>query len=74
MPSHITIRRQWRGVVWNACGDEIEQFDLHLPAGMPPPAAVTQVDARGHRYPARLEGRRVKLGRPMYQFEFVVLS
>jgi hypothetical protein len=74
VPQFLTDGNRWRGVIWNASGDEIDKFDVYLPPGMPAPSNVVQVDAHGRRYSAHLDDHRLSLSRPLYQWEFVVLT
>ena len=73
VPQFLTDGTIWRGAVWNACSDEISEFRVMRPSGMPPLTSAVQFDARGSRYTARVDGDTVTLPRPLYQWEFVVL-
>lgn len=73
MPQFLTDGQTWRAVVWNASPDELDAFDLFPPAGMPAPRGAVQVTGRGERLPAKVEGTRVTLSRPMYEWEYTVL-
>ena len=73
MPQFFTDGQQWRGVVWNAGLDAVEKLTVHLPAAMPPPKSVIQIDAQGRRHDAKLSGDQLTLTRPLHQWEFVVL-
>jgi hypothetical protein len=64
----------WRGVIWNGYPDAVTEIRVELPAGVPAPAEVTQVDAAGMRYPAALEGDTIRLSRPLHEWECVVLG
>lgn len=74
VPQFLSDGKHRRTVVWNASGDELEAFEVHLPAGWPNPTNAVQIDAHGRRHPAGVSGGQVKLSRPLYQFELVVLS
>jgi hypothetical protein len=73
IPQFMTDGEQWRGVLWNAGGDEVETLNVQLPQGMPAPRSVIQVNARGDRIAAVMDGCSVQLSTPMHQWEFVVL-
>jgi hypothetical protein len=73
VPQFLTDGTTWRGVVWNGSADECRQFALQLPSDMPAPRSLVQVDAHGERTNARLDGSRVMLDHPLYEWEFVVL-
>jgi hypothetical protein len=64
-------RQRWRAIVWNASPDEVETFSLQLPAAMPTDCNAVQVTARGQFHDATLDGRTVRLSRPLNQWEFV---
>jgi hypothetical protein len=64
----------WRGVIWNGYPDAVTEFSVQLPAGMPAPDQVVQVDAAGGRHPASLEDGVIRLSRPLYEWECVVLG
>ncbi len=74
VPQFLADSQRWRGVVWNASPDEVEEIIVHPPREMGELLSAVQVTARGDRYEARLDGNRVRLGRPLHQWEFVVLS
>jgi len=74
VPQFLADSQRWRGVVWNASPDEVEEIIVHPPWEMGELLSAVQVTARGDRYEARLDGNRVRLGRPLHQWEFVVLS
>lgn len=74
VPQFLTDARQWRAVVWNASGDELNAFEVHVPAGWPRLTSAVQIDAHGRRYPAAVDGGKVRMSRPLYEFELVVLS
>ena len=73
IPQFLTDGKMWRGVVWNAGPDEVEEFMVHPPADMGKINSATQVNARGERSEAKVDGTRIRLKQPMYQWEFVVL-
>ncbi|NLG27526.1 MAG: hypothetical protein GX557_06420 [Chloroflexi bacterium] len=74
VPQFLRRGRGWRGVVWNASPDELDEFRVHLPAGMPEPARAVQLTARGERLTARLSGDCVTCAHPLGQWECVVLA
>ena len=69
----LTDGKLWRGVVWNAGPDEIEEFAVYPPAGMGEVKSAVQVNSRGERIDAKLSGNSIRLSRPLYQWEFVVI-
>jgi len=73
VPQFLRHGDTWRGVVWNASPDEIEEIEVHRPAEMPQPTTATQITVRGERVVARIEGERVTCARPLGQWECVVL-
>jgi len=73
VPQFLTGGNRWRGVVWNASPDELEEFVVHRPAGMPQPKRAVHVDGRGRRHKAAVRGEKIRLTRPLYEWEFVVL-
>jgi len=73
VPQFLTDGERWRGVVWNASPDEIDEVTVHYPADMPPPRAAVQVGSRGERTPADIRGESVRFRRPLHQWECVVL-
>jgi len=73
IPQFLTDGKIWRGVVWNASPDEVETFTVHPPAKMDKITTAIQVTARGEQLEAKIDGNRIHLKQPMYQWEFVVL-
>jgi hypothetical protein len=73
VPQFLTDGKLWRGAVWNAGPDEIEEFVVCRPHGMPQPTRAIHVDARGRRREAVVQGDRIRLTRPLHEWEFVVL-
>ncbi len=73
VPQFLSDGAAWRGAVWNAGPDEVEEFSLHLPAGMPPISEAWQLTWRGRRTAARVEGERIRLSNPLNQWELVVV-
>jgi hypothetical protein len=73
IPQFLTDGDQWRAAIWNASPDELDQFTFTLPAGMPHPTHATQITGSGEMLPARVEGDTVRLERPLYEWELVVL-
>lgn len=74
VPQFLTDGARWRAVVWNASPDAVEEIIVHLPAQMPAPRSVIQVDASGNRFQTDWCGDRIRLPRPIHQWEFVVLA
>ena len=74
IPQFLTDGMGWRGVIWNAGPDAVEQCTVHRPAAMPSPQCVTQIDAAGRRTDAELKGDLLRLPQPMHQWEFVILA
>ncbi|MHB9133995.1 MAG: hypothetical protein ACYDBB_23245 [Armatimonadota bacterium] len=73
VPQFLTDGQRWRGVVWNAGPDAVEEIIVHLPAGMPTPTVARQIDGRGKRIPAEIDGNRIRLRNALQQWELVVL-
>ena len=74
IPQFLSDGARWRGVVWNAGPDEVDEVVAHAPAGFGPIRWAVQVTAHGERLEALLEGDRILLARPMHQWEFVVVG
>jgi len=74
VPQFLTDGDIWRAAVWNASPDELETFTVHRPAGLPAPTAATQLTGRGDRLPAEITGNTVRLSRPLYEWECVILA
>ena len=73
VPQFLTDGELWRGVVWNASPDELEEFVVRRPLGCPQPKSAVHVDGRGRRHKAAVDGEKIRLTRPLYEWEFVVL-
>ena len=72
-PQFLTDGHVWRGVVWNGSPDAVDTFTVHWPAAMPQPSHAVHVNGQGQRADATIDGHVVRLPRPMYQYEYVVL-
>jgi len=66
--------RAWRGVIWNACPDELDTFTVQRPAGMPPIQSAFHLLPNGERLPTEVRGNQIHTSRPMHQWEFVVIG
>jgi hypothetical protein len=64
--------RAWRGVVWNACPDELDTFTVQRPAGMPEIQSAFHLLPSGERLPAEIHGDQITLSCPMQQWELVI--
>lgn len=73
VPQFLTDGQTWRAAVWNASPDELDSFTIQPPAGMPAPTTATHLTGRGEMLPATLDGTTVRLSRPLYQWECVIL-
>ncbi len=74
VPQFLADDERWRGVVWNASPDELEEFSIYPPSGLGEPSSVVQVNARGERIEAQVDSNCVMLSRPVQQWEFVVVA
>jgi hypothetical protein len=69
----LTDGKLWRGAIWNADADDISEFTLRLPADMPALTSATHITAGGELLPAEVDGPRVRVPRPLQQWELVVV-
>ena len=74
IPQFLTDGKIWRGVIWNAGPDEIEEIAVYPPAEMLAVKSAVQVNSWGERIDAKLSGDLIRLSRPLYQWEFVILK
>jgi hypothetical protein len=73
VPQFLSDTSRWRGVVWNASPDQVEEVQVRPPSAMGMFPSAVQVNARGERHDAEVQGDRIRLSRPLHQWEFVVL-
>jgi hypothetical protein len=64
---------RWRGVVWNASPDAVTEMGVSLPNGMSGLIEATQLDADGNRTACDFAGQRLRLYRPLHQWECIIL-
>lgn len=64
----------WRGVVWNAGPDEVHALGVQRPDGMPPIRQAWQLAWTGERRPATVDQGEIRLERPLYQWDLLVLE
>lgn len=73
-PQFLKDEENWRGAVWNAGPDETTSFRIHLPEGMPLITEAWHLTPTGERRAAIIEGNTITLGRPLFQWEVVVVK
>jgi hypothetical protein len=73
IPQFLTDGTTFRCAVWNGSPDELDAFTITPPAGWPVPTHAFQITGRGERLPATVDGNTVRLSRPLYEWELVVL-
>jgi len=66
--------QQWRGVIWNASPDAVQEIRVDLPAEMKIIRQAVQLNAEGKKIPANHDDNRtIHLKVPLQQWECVVL-
>ena len=65
--------QRWRGVIWNAHPDAVDEFEVTLPEGMKEIHQAIHINAEGKRRPAKIDQRKIKLDIPLQQWECVIL-
>lgn len=73
VPSVRSDGKVWATAVWNASPDDITRLEVTLPAAAPAPTSAMLIDADGAMHRATLEGKSVRLPRPMRQWEMVLV-
>ena len=63
----------WRGVLWNAGPDEVDNLRVQRPAGMPPIQQAWQLSWNAPRRPVTVEGDVLHLDTPLHQWDLVVI-